>query len=411
MFRFLLHTTMVFAVLSIVALLGACGGQDIHAGRPMVNLVRPTDLPTEPVTTRSVQMMSLETPLRCTIGETQKNIMTVIPFKQTAFKLARAETSDALPRYEVTGFSFDGQTAEKVFYKLLSGAKIKVIGVDGPFPELAAENITGELADVMDMIASAADVYYRYDGKNKTLYVSREVNWVLSVPDRREVMIAVLDSLRGSGMHDLLVNWDENTIAFKGDSQIEEKVRKLIDLFDKEPNLVVFNVQVLRVKPAGASKEIDWQDLIETFGAGTIRVSVNGVLGRALVTGYEINSSSLNRFLATRSRYALVSEGMFIAADKWRARFDIGRCGYMSMPEAQLSLMAQTELYGERRMKSVLTLDSMQGEITAFKTKSTLGDNIVLIGIPASSFADSLKGYETVIVLTPHIVRLVKELN
>ena len=170
-------------------------------------------------------------------------------------------------------------------------------------------------------------------------------------------------------------------------------------------------MQVLRVKPAGASKEIDWQDLIETFGAGTIRVSVNGVLGRALVTGYEINSSSLNRFLATRSRYALVSEGMFIAADKWRARFDIGRCGYMSMPEAQLSLMAQTELYGERRMKSVLTLDSMQGEITAFKTKSTLGDNIVLIGIPASSFADSLKGYETVIVLTPHIVRLVKELN
>ena len=134
-------------------------------------------------------------------------------------------------------------------------------------------------------------------------------------------------------------------------------------------------------------------------------------MGRALITAHQINSASLNRFLTTRSQYAVVSEGMFIAADKWRARFDVGRCGYMSMPEAQLSLMAQTELFGERRMKSVLTLDSMQGEITAFKTDSTLGDNILLIGIPASSFADSLKGYETVVVLTPHIVRLVKELN
>lgn len=410
MLRFLFRSTAFLAVSAAVFCLTACESHNIRAGRPLVNLVRPTDLPSEPKTTRSAQMVSLETPLRCTIEETQKNIMTVVPFRQEAFKLSRAEQGDNLPLFEVKGFSFDGQTAEKVFYKLLSGAKIKVIGVDGPFPELAAENITGELSDVMEMIASAADVYYRYDAKQKTLYVSREVNWVLSVPERREVMIAVLDSLRGAGMHDLSVNWEENTVSFKGDKGTESKVRQLIELFDKEPNLIVFNVQVLRVKPMNAAKEINWQDLVDTFGAGTIRVTVNGVLGRSLVTSHKINAQSLNRFLSTRSQYAVVSEGVFIAADKWRARFDVGRCGYMSMPEAQLSLMAQTEIYGERRMKTVLTLDSMQGEITSFKTKSTLGDNILLIGIPASSFADSLKGYETVVVLTPHIIRLVKEI-
>ena len=404
MLRSLFRSTAFFAASAVLFCLTGCQNQNIRAGRPLVNLVRPTDLPSEPKTTRAAQMISLETPLRCTIEETQKNIMTVVPFRQEAFKLTRAEQGDNLPLFEVKGFSFDGQTAKKVFYKLLSGAKIKGIGVDGPFPELAAENITGELSDVMEMIASAADVYYRYDAKQKTLYVSREVNWVLSVPERREVMIAVLDSLRGAGMHDLSVNWEENTISFKGDKGTESKVRQLIELFDKEPNLIVFNVQVLRVKPINAAKEINWQDLVETFGAGTIRVTVNGVLGRSLVT------QSLNRFLSARSQYAVVSEGMFIAADKWRARFDVGRCGYMSMPEAQLSLMAQTEIYGERRMKTVLTLDSMQGEITSFKTKSTLGDNILLIGIPASSFADSLKGYETVVVLTPHIIRLVKEI-
>ena len=301
MFRFLLHSTTVLAVLAGLFGLTACQTQNIRAGRPLVNLVRPTDLPTEPKTTRAAQMISLETPLRCTIEETQKNIMTAVPFKQEAFKLERAEQSDTLPLFEVKGFSFDGQTAEKVFYKLLSGAKIKVIGVDGPFPELAAENITGELSDVMEMIASAADVYYRYDAKQKTLFVSREIGWNLFVPDRREVMIAVLDSLRGAGMHDLSVNWEENVISFKGDKGTENKVRQLIDLFDKEPNLIVFNVQVLRVKPLSPAKEINWQDLIETFGAGTIRVSVNGVLGRSLVTAHKINAQSLSRFLTPRA--------------------------------------------------------------------------------------------------------------
>ncbi len=377
----------------------------------MVQMVRPTSLPTEPKTTRSAEMVSLESPMRCTVHETQQNIMTVIPFKQEAFKLERADKSDPLPRYEVTGFSFDGETTERVFYKLLNEAKIKVVAEGGPFPELAAENITGELSEVMNMIADASDVYYRYNDQQKVLIVSREVNWNFSIPDKREVMIAVLDSLRGAGIHDLVVNWEESVISFKGDKTIEEKVRKLIELFDTEPNLIVFDVQVLRVKPYGVSKEIVWQELVDIFGADRIKFMLKGVMGRALVTAYEINPKSLRNFLNARGSVTQVSEGMFIAANKWRARFDVGRCGYMSMPEAQLSIMAQTELYGERRMNTAITLDSDQGEITAFTAKSKLGDNIVLIGIPSSSFSDSLNGYETVVILTPSIIKLVKEFN
>ena len=402
---------ILFAVvLGSGCFLSSCGN-DIRAGRPMVQMVRPTSLPTEPKTTRAAEMVSLESPMRCAVQETQKNVMTVIPFKQDAFKLERAQKSDPLPRYEVTGFSFDGQTTERVFYKLLSEAKIKVIGEDGPFPELAAENITGELSEVMDMIANASDVYYRYNDQQKVLIVSREVGWNLYVPDRREVMIAVLDSLRGAGMHDLIVNWEESVVSFTGDKKIEEKVKKLIELFDTEPKLIVFNAQVLRVKPYGASKEIVWQDLVDIFGADRIKFMLKGVLGRALVTDYDINPNSLKNFLNARGSVTQVSEGMFIAANKWRARFDVGRCGYMSMPEAQLSIMAQAELYGERRMNTDITLDSDQGEVTAFTTKSQLGDNIVLIGIPSASFSDSLNGYETVIILTPNVIRLVKEFN
>lgn len=408
--------TRLLLILCLAALvsgpfvLGGCT-RNIYAGRPLVPGVRPTALPTEPKTTRAAEMVSLESPLRCTIHDSQQNIITVIPFKQEAFKLERADKSDPVPRYEVTGFSFDGQTAEKVFFKLLGEAKIKVIGVDGPFPELAAENIQGELSEVMDMIADAADVYYQYDAEEKVLLVSREVTWNLHVPGTREVMISVLDSLRGSGMHDLIVNWEESIITFKGDKAIEKKVTSLIDLFDTEPKLVVFDVQVYRAKPAGVSKEIVWQDLVDTFGAEKIKFMLKGVLGRALVTGSEVNNKSLQRFLNARSSYALVSEGMFIAASGWRARFDVGRCGYMSMPEAQLSILAQTEVQDEQRMNTSVTLDSDQGEITAFVADSRLGDNILLIGIPSSSFSTSLNGYETVVMMTPRIIRLVKEIS
>lgn len=408
--------TRLLLILCLAALvsgpfvLGGCT-RNIYAGRPLVPGVRPTALPTEPKTTRAAEMVSLESPLRCTIHDSQQNIITVIPFKQEAFKLERADKSDPVPRYEVTGFSFDGQTAEKVFFKLLGEAKIKVIGVDGPFPELAAENIQGELSEVMDMIADAADVYYQYDAEEKVLLVSREVTWNLHVPGTREVMISVLDSLRGSGMHDLIVNWEESIITFKGDKAIEKKVTSLIDLFDTEPKLVVFDVQVYRAKPASVSKEIVWQDLVDTFGAEKIKFMLKGVLGRALVTGGEVNNKSLQRFLNARSSYALVSEGMFIAASGWRARFDVGRCGYMSMPEAQLSILAQTEVQDEQRMNTSVTLDSDQGEITAFVADSRLGDNILLIGIPSSSFSTSLNGYETVVMMTPRIIRLVKEIS
>lgn len=399
------------AVIAAIAVAAAACQKQIQAGRPMVNLVRPNALPTEPRTTESAQMISLETPLRCEISDSKQDLMTIIPFRHSAFKLERAEKSDLLPRYEVTGFSFDGQTAEKVFYKLLKEARIQVIGVDGPFPELAAENIAGELNEVMNKIASAADVYYRYVESQKVLLVSREVSWILHVPAERTVMIAVLDAMRGAGMHDLLINWEESTITFKGDKSVEQKMRQLIDLFDKEPKLVVFDVQVLRLKPYAPSKEVDWQDLITVFGPKAVKFSLNGVLGRTIVSGNEINLRSLRRFLNTRAAYTQVSAGRFIAANKWRARFDVGRCGYMSMPEAQLSVMAQTELKAENRLETALTLDSDQGEITAFDVKSAIGDSIVIFGMPSSSFSESLKGYETLIVLTPRSIRLVKELN
>ncbi|MCQ2914012.1 MAG: hypothetical protein MJ247_02325 [Alphaproteobacteria bacterium] len=381
----------------------------MQAGRPIVNLVRADDMPTEPVTTHSAQMLSLETPIRCNIGDNQQKIVSTLPFESKAFKLNRPEISDPLPRYEVRDFSFENETAERVFYKLLKDAKIKVKGVDGPFPSLSVESISGELAFVMEKIAEAADVYYLYSREQKTLIVSREVKWELKVPGNREVMVSVLDALRGEGMQDLLVNWQNNTIQFSGDKAVERKVRSLIADFDKEPILIVFDARVLRVKPF--SKEINWQDLTKQFGTRSIKYIANGVLGRFIVTSHDINIDTLREFLAPRANTTMISEGVFFTPNRWRARFDVGRCGYISMPEAQLSILAKSQLKGSDKLETEVTLDSMNGEITHFDAKSSIGDSIVLIGVPSTTFSTSLQGYETVVVLTPHLIRLVEQIS
>lgn len=409
-----------FFALSVVVLLGGCKDLwnslqmgDYQAGAPVLDLTRNNEIPMEPSTTEPALQLSLETPVRCNVEHIYSKLSTTIPFEKEAFRLEKTELSDPLPRYEVKDFGFENLTAERIFTKLLKDAKIHVVGVGGPFPELTAEMIKGELDDVVNKIAGAADVYYQYNQREKEFIVSREVNFTLSVPDKREVLIAVLDSLRGFGMHDLLVNWEEGTISFNADKIREKEVRNLISMFEKEPQIIAYDVRILRVKPFDS--EVDWQDLTKNFGSQSIKMMDNGVIGKFLVTSHAINPESLVEFLSTRAQSTLVSKGVFMAANKWMSRFDVGRCGYMSMPEAQLSIMAKTELKMGRKktnvMDSVITLDTTQGEIAHYHVAHNVGDSIVLIGIPSLTFSEALRGYETVIVLTPHIINLVKEVK
>lgn len=398
--------TAPICLIFVLALSGC--RQNFYAGRPFTPDSRPTELPTEPKTTRPAQMISLETPLRCAAPDEETKLVTVLPFKQEAFSLRPAQQNALLPTFMVEEFSFENKSADQIFYELLRDKNIKIIGIDGPFPELSAEGVSGEINDVVRMIAAAADVYYRFDEKKRVLYVSRNIQWMLTVPAAKEVMIAVLDSLRGSGMHDINANWMENVITFKGDKETENKVRELIRLFDSEPKLMVFDVQVYRVRPFSA-QGVQWQNLLSVFGMNSVKLTVSGVLGRGLVTGYKLNSATLPMFLKSQSHPEIVSEGMFIAASGWRARFDVGRCGRMNMPEAQLSVMTQSEIFDEASMSSLITLDSDKGEISAFNLKASLGDGLMIVGIPSSSFSSSLKEFETVVFMTPRFIRLVKE--
>ena len=113
-----------------------------------------------PIDSRSIRTpdganaLDLETPLRCNVNwETQQMVLT-LPFNNSVFKME----NDKLPRFEVTGFTFETMPAEKALYKLTKEAGIKLVAKDAPYTSLSGDNLKGEFTDVVNMITEAAEM-------------------------------------------------------------------------------------------------------------------------------------------------------------------------------------------------------------------------------------------------------------
>lgn len=370
-------------------------------------IVTQETLPSVPTTTKTAEKFDIEKPLRCNVNWIEQDIITTIPYKDVIFKLERITKSDPLPRYEITGFTFKDMPAEKVISKLLSEANIKVIALDGPYNRLSARNLKGELEKTIKMISESSEIYYTYDAKSKRLILRRKESWRLHMPSSKIVILAILDALRGSDIKDIITDWEDKTLLFKGGYGIEKKVRNLIKYFDEEPNLLAYDVDVYRVYPVNYSKEIVWQDILKEFPEDTVKVSLRGVLGRLLITGSEMNSATLRKFLRSRAAVKQISQGTFIVPTRWQSRFDIGRCGSQEIAEAGLSILVKSSIK-ERRLESDITFDLPRGELTRFSTKSRLGENFLVIGIPTEAFGTTRKNAEIVVLLSPRVIRIIK---
>ena len=77
-------------------------------------------------TPEGASSFDLETPLRCSVNWQTQQMITTIPYNVKAFNLVRNGTNDHLPRFEVTGFSFETMPAEKALRKLTKEAGIKL---------------------------------------------------------------------------------------------------------------------------------------------------------------------------------------------------------------------------------------------------------------------------------------------
>ncbi|MFR1031835.1 MAG: hypothetical protein ACLSE6_04700 [Alphaproteobacteria bacterium] len=369
-----------------------------------------TILPQDPNmirTPKGASSLDLESPLRCYVNWNTQEMITTIPYNVKAFNMVRNGKNDMLPRFEVTGFTFATMPAEKAMYKLTKEAGIKLVAKDAPYASISAENLRGELSEVIGMIADAAEIYYAYNAETKTLTISRKANFSLYVPKSRPILLALLDVLRGSGITDVTTDWADYSVTFEADFELRNKINKLVAYFEDNPTLIAFDVNVFRIYPYSADDDIEWQDLLKTFDFGTIKTTKTGVIGRALTTSNDLNISTC-QFLGQQAMVIPVAEGKFVVPNLWFARFDIGKCSARDSLETGLSVLAKASLEHNNRIFSDITLEATNGQITQFNVRSRIGENFMIIGIPNQIFDKKSPKSETVVFMVPRIIRTLK---
>ncbi len=358
-------------------------------------------------TPKGADQLDLEVPLRCFVNWNTQQMISTIPYNIKAFNLVRNGKNDLLPRFEVTGFSFETMPAEKALLKLTKEAGIKLVAKDAPYTSISAENLRGELSEVIDVITEAAEVYYTYNATNKTLRISRKANFSLYVPQSRPILLAILDVLRGAGITNFTADFDDYTITFDADYELKNQILNLIGYFEENPILIAYDVRVFTLYPYN-NKDIEWQKMLHTFDLGSVKSAKSGVLGRILTTSNDINIASLNAFLGAQARIEPVAEGKFVVPNTWFSRFDIGKCALRSSMETDLSILAKSSFEQNDKIFANITLEARNGEITQFDIRSKLGENFLIIGIPNEIFGVNQPKSETIVFMVPRIIRTLK---
>lgn len=358
-------------------------------------------------TPKGADQLDLETPLRCFVNWNTQQMISTIPYNLKAFNLVRNGRNDLLPKFEVTGFSFDTMPAEKALHRLTKEAGIKLVAKDAPYTSISADNLHGELTEVINIITEAAEIYYTYNDTNKTLRISRKANFSLYIPQSRPILLAILDVLRGSGITDFTADFDDYTITFDADYELKNKIMNLISYFEDNPILVAYDVSVFTIYPY-QNKDIDWQSMLNAFDIGSIKTTKSGVLGRILTTSNDINIVSLQSFLGAQAKVKEVAEGKFVVPNQWFSRFDIGKCADKQSMEHTLSILAKSSFEQNNKIFANITLEARDGEITQFNIRSKLGENFLIIGIPNGIFGINDPKSETIVLMVPRVIKTLK---
>lgn len=401
------------AALCAIAILTNCGHRAEEPSTPETpsyNISVEKSMYPQIKTPKGANQLDLEIPLRCFVNWNTQQMISTIPYNLKAFNLVRNGNNDILPKFEVTGFSFDTMPAERALLKLTKEAGIKLVAKDAPYSSISAENLRGDLTEVINIITEAAEVYYTYNASNKTLRISRKANFSLYVPQSRPILLAILDVLRGAGITEFTADFDDYTITFDADYELKNKIVNLIGYFEENPILIAYDVRVFTLYPYN-NKDIEWQKMLQTFDLGSVKSSKSGVLGRILTTSNDINIASLNAFLGTQARIEPVAEGKFVVPNVWFSRFDIGKCANRSSMETDLSILAKSSFEQNDKIFANITLEARDGEITQFDIRSKLGENFLIIGIPNDIFGVNQPRSETIVFMVPRIIKTLKTIK
>ncbi len=364
------------------------------------------------MTTDAARNFSIDLPKRCSIDWNNQQILSVVPEQELS--MIRLDTGDKLPNMEVKEFSFKNENLMKVMERLLENTNITVVS-DSPISTTVSGEIqAGNITDAIELITRLGHFYYSYNEEHKLIKISANTKWLFKMPKDEMIVLALIDAMRGANLKNLLVNWEEKTIAFNGDYLTEKEMNNLISSLSNKKYIVAFDVDVYRLYPK-TDNAVSWIDILPAFGNRNVKMSIPGTVGRLLVTSPEINTKTLQEFISTKANAVLISQGTFALPNKWQSKFEIGQCSREDRLETDLSLVATAKYgpYGNEgdKFETNLVLRTGKGEIASFEIPSNLGDNFVIVGIPTHTFVTSelttISPYaELVMFISPKLISI-----
>lgn len=374
---------------------------------PIQGLPFPGTINAPMTTTPSAQTVNIEAPFRCSVKEFgDVDVMTTLSLSSKDFKLTQFDAKDKLPRFEVNGFSFGTMPVDEAIQKLVDEADISVYTEDGVYPELNANDIYGELGPVMDELASAGDVFYRYDASRKRLYLSRKAKFELQLPQNRTIMLAMLDAIRGAGIATASPDWKKSAIMLTLTREEERTINNLTEYILKDSKILLADTQVYSLAPR--TGEANWQSVVERFGAGRVYTSENGIIGKMITMGHKNHKEDLLAALKPSFSPTLLSQGIAIVPHGWKMRFDVGRCALKQKDVNSLSVLLNTNIKSRDDVNTTVSLDTTAGEVTSFDVTTAIDNELAILGVPSSVAGQGMSG-ELLITLKLRFIRLIPE--
>ncbi len=365
------------------------------------------------LTTDTARRFSIELPMRCEVDWNNQSVVSVVPAEK--IEIVRLGVGDALPDdLNVSDYEFKDLTVKRALDKLLEGTDITVVEDEPLYEKITGTISEGPLSDAIELMTKMGRVYYSYDAQNGELHLKHRAKWLIKMPQNQTIIMALLDAMHGADMRNLLVDWADKTVVFEGNYQTEREVARIIADISGKKYMLAWDIDVYRVYPR-TDNPIVWMNLLPAFGSRNVKMSVPGVVGRALVVGPEINTKTLQEFLGQQANVVLISQGTFAIPNGWQSRFDIGQCGREERLETDL-IVGATGTYGDfagrKKIDAKIVLRTSQGELSSFNIPSTVGDNYVIIGIPTHSFVTTPETLispfaELVVFMSPRVVSVV----
>ena len=364
------------------------------------------------LTTDTAQRFSIELPKRCKVDWDNQSIVSVVP--EEPIEMLRLGVGDPLPDLQVSDYEFKELTVKEALDKLLDGTDISVIEDEDLIETISGSVSSGSLSDTVELMSKMGRAYYSYDAENAEIHLDHRARWMIKMPRDENIIMALLDAMHGADMRNLLVNWQDKTVVFEGNYQTEREVAKIISDIASKKYMLAWDIDVYRVYPR-TDNPIIWMNLLPAFGDKNIKMSIPGVVGRALVVSPEINTKTLQEFLSQQANVVLISQGTFVIPNGWQSRFDIGQCSKEERLETDLIIGASGtygDYGGQDKIDAKIVLRTSNGELTSFNIPSDVGDNYVIIGIPTHSFVTTPETLispfaELVVFMSPRIISII----